>query len=182
MMVDLLRRAHLYDTSSVEDNRFLAYVVAQREVVGYEKDGQTAGLELCKQVENTHSRGCIKHADDLIRHENLNVKQQSTGDEKALQLSTAQLVGKLVHDLVGVQTNRSQRTVDLPVPLAVVDLREELFSDRSEDPIGLEDRVVGTERVLEDALDLPIVLLECVSLEARDIDPEIGRASCRERV
>ena len=124
MVVDLLRRAHLYDTSSVEDHRFLAYVVAQREVVCYEEDGQTTGFELCQQVENTHSCGCIEHADDLVCHENLNVKQQSTRDEKALQLSTAQLVGKLVHDLVGVETNRPQRTVDLPVPFAVVDLRE----------------------------------------------------------
>ena len=54
-------------------------------------------------------------------------------------------------------------------------------AEHREDAVGLEDRVVGAERVLEDALDVGVVLLQLPALQGRDVDAVEADRAARDR-
>ena len=153
-----------------QNDRLLADVVAQRQVVGDEEDAHAAAFEFRQQVEDVDPRGGVQHADDLVGDEDLEVEQQRPGHEQALELAAAELVGILVQDLARVEADAPQRLFHLGVPLRGRDMSGEVLgADHREHPVRLEYRVVRAERVLEYALDLAVVRLDRLAVDGCDI-------------
>ena len=161
--------AHLDDHAAPQDHGAVADVVAEREVVSDEEDPEPARLQVAQQVQDVDARRRIEHADDLVGDEELDVEQERPRDEQALELAAAQLVRVLVQHLARVERHRLERRLELVPPLAAADLREVGVLDQLEDAIGLVDRVVRAEWILEDALGVPVVLLQALPLERGDV-------------
>ena len=160
MAEDLVGGAHLDDGAAAQDDRLLADVVAEREVVGDEENAHAPGLEVGQQVQDVDPGGGVEHADDLVRHEDLEIQQQRAGHQEALQLSAAQLVRVLVQHLAGFERYAAERRLQLARSTPSRHLREVLAADQGEDAVGFEDRVVRAERILEYALDVAVVRLD----------------------
>ena len=146
--------SHLDDQAAAEDDGLLADVVTEREIVGDEHDAEASTLEIGEQIEHVDPGRGVEHADDLVGDQELDVEQESASDQEALKLTAAQLVRVLVQDLSWIEGDRLERGLDLVPPLRPARPGEELALDHREDAVGLEDRVVGAERILEDALDV----------------------------
>jgi len=162
---DLRGRPLLDDAAAPEDHRAVADVVAEREVVGDEEDPEAARLEIAEQVEHVDPRRRVEHADDLVRDEVAQLEHQGARDQDALQLSAAQLVRVLAEAVAGLEADRLERGTHLVVPLRLAQAREVRAADELEDAVGLEDGVVGAERVLEDALDVGVVAAQGAAAE-----------------
>src|SRR3989304_2066560 len=154
---DAVGHAHLRHPTAIQNHRAFADVVRQREVVRDEQDREAARFEVGQQVEHVDAGGSIQHADDLIGYQKLNVEQQSAGNKQTLQLPAAELVRELVQNMLRVQPDRFQRTVNPLIPVRAFDLRKKLAADDAENPIGFEDRVVAAKGILKHALYLAIV-------------------------
>ena len=133
-----------------------------------------AGLQVAEQVEDVDPGRGVEHADDLVRHEQADIEEQSARDEHALQLTAAQLMGVLPQDVSRVEAHGAERLLELRVPLGAAELREVPAAQDREDAVCLEDRVVGAERVLEDALHVAVVRLEPAAAERGDVDAVEG--------
>ena len=153
------RGTHLDDPAPAQDHRPLAAVVAQRKVVCDEQDPEAARLEISEQVQDVDPGRRVQHAYDLVGNEEANVQEQSPGDQQALELAAAQLVRIFVQHLAGVQAHALERRLDAGLPLRVRQAGEIDAADHAEDMVGLEDRVVRAEGVLEDSLHRPVVRL-----------------------
>src|SRR5664280_157776 len=88
----------------------------------------------------------------------------------------------LVQNLSRIEGDRLERQTDLVSPFRSAHPGEELALDHREDAIGLEDRVVGAEWILEHALNLAAVFLQRPPLESRDVgSAESDHALCNRR-
>src|SRR6516162_8685560 len=157
---DLPGRPHLHDRTLPHDDRPVAHVVAERQVVGDEQDRQARPLQLDQEVEHVDARGGVEHADDLVGDQHLDLQQQRAGDQQPLLLAAGKLVRVLAEHVAGVERYRVKRRIDLVVPVLVRDVREVHVTDQSKDPVRPVDGVVGAERVLEDALHMPVVVAQ----------------------
>ena len=143
-----------------QDHRRVADVVAEREVVRDEEDPEAARLQVAEQVQDVDPRRGIEHADDLVGDEQPDVEQERAGDQQALELAAAQLVRVLAEDVAGVEAHGVQRPSSFACHSESLSPEKYSGAEHREDAIRLEDRVVRAERVLEDALDVGVVLLE----------------------
>ena len=82
---------------------------------------------------------------------------QRPRDQQPLQLAAAQLVGVLAEHGRRLEADRLERRAQPGVPLVVAQVGQERPPNQLEHAVGLEDRVVGAERILEDTLDLGVV-------------------------
>ena len=114
---DLDGRAHLDDHAAPQDHGPVADVVAEREIVRDEEDAEPACLEVAEQVQDVDARRRVEHADDLVGDEEIDVEQQRTRDQQALELPSAQLVRVLVQDLCRVERHGLERGLDLAGPV-----------------------------------------------------------------
>ena len=89
--------------------------------------------------------------------------------------------GNLLQHLLGVERDRLERRVDLAVPLGVGDAAEVRLADHLEDAVGLEDRVVRAERVLEDALRRAGSTPSAATLQRGDVEAVEGDRPARDR-
>ena len=167
----LVRCAHLHDGATTQDDGLFADVVAQRQVVGDEQNPQAPALEIGQQIEDIDARGRVEHADDLIGNQDLEVQQQRSGNQQPLELAAAELMRVLVEDLIGLESDRPQHTIDLGVPFRARHVSEELAAYQAEDAVRLEDWVIRTEGVLENSLNVPVIGLELGALLVRHVDP-----------
>ena len=157
---DALGCAHLDHVAAPEDHGSVADVVAEVEIVSDEEDAESARLEIAEQVQNVDPRRGVEHADDLVRDEEADVEQERARNQHALELASAQLVGILVENFGRVEADDLQRPLELRLPLRGSQPGEVLVAEHLEHVVGLEDRVVRAERILEDALHVAVVLLQ----------------------
>ena len=166
---DFFGVAHLDHGAVAEDDRTIAYVVAQREVVGDKKHRQALALQRDQHVEHVHPSRSVKHADDLIGDEKFDVQQQCPSHEEALLLPARKLMRELVYDVGRVEGDRLQGSLYLFVPLVLGEVAEVLLAHELEDAVRLVQRVVGAERILEDPLHIAVVVVQLARLQAEDV-------------
>ena len=124
----------------------------------------SAGPEVPEQVQDVDPGRGIEHADDLVGDEDSgSFEEQRARHEHALELPARELVRVLPEHRVRVETDSrgaAACTLGLAIPSSGRPGRTRLPVD-VEDPVGLEDRVVGAEGViLEDALHRAAVGLQ----------------------
>lgn len=84
---DRCRGTALGDASTSEDDCRGGDVAAERKVVRGEEDCQATLLQAAEQVQYIDPSRGIKHADDLVGDQHLDVEQQSARDQKSLELA-----------------------------------------------------------------------------------------------
>ena len=119
-----------------EDDRAVAHVVAERQVVGDEQDRQAGLLQADEQVQDVDPGGGVQHADDLVGDQQPDVEEQGTGDEQALLLATGQLMRVLAEDITGIERDGGQRRLDLVLPGGLAGVREVHAAEQLEDALG----------------------------------------------
>src|ERR1019366_427972 len=139
------------------------------QVVGDEQDPEASPLQADEQVKDVDAGGRVEHADDLVCDEQLHVKQQRAGDQQALQLAAGELVRILTEHITRVERDRVQRRLDLVLPCLARQDSEIHAADQLEDPVRAVDRVARAERVLENALHVPVVVPQLGPLEGGDV-------------
>ena len=142
-----------------------------------EEDAETARRQVAEDVEDVDAGRSVEHADDLVGHQQLELEHQCARDQQALQLAAAQLVRVLAEHGGGLQADRLEGGSEPVAPLVVAEARQEGAADQVEHPVGLEDRVVRAERILEDALDARVVPAQAAAVEPGHVlAPEADRA------
>ena len=90
---------------------------------------------------------------------------ERAGDQQPLKLPTAQLMWVLAEHVRGLERHGLERFRELRLPLGRAQPGEVARPDHPEHAVGLEDRVVRAERILEDPLDLRVVAPEVTPTE-----------------
>ena len=84
---------------------------------------EPAGFEVAEQVEDVDARRGVEHADDLVRHEQLDVEQERPRDQQALELAAAELMRVLAEHVAGSRPTASSDALEPRAPLVVAERR-----------------------------------------------------------
>jgi len=105
-----------------------------------EKNGESvAGLQVSQQVKNINARGRVQHTDDFVSDEKFNIQKERTSDKESLQLSAAELMGKLVQYMFRVKANCFHCIEHLIVPFLNPNIRIKFIVDDAEYSVSLKD-------------------------------------------
>jgi len=152
---DVVGSALLDDRTFVHDEKAVADVVSQADVVGDENNGHgELFFELHQVIQDIGANACVNHAGGLVGDEHLGPQNENAREEHALHLPSRKFEGILALDFGGFDVNGQKRLINAFVhfPFGI------LFLENAEGAFKLgaygEELVEATERILEHRLHL----------------------------
>ena len=178
MEEQLFSLCQLHDAALADDGDAVRDESDDRQVVGDEQVGQTAGLlHAVQQVQHLRTDGDVQCRDGLVGHDELRLHDQRTGDADTLTLTARELVGEAGGEL-RQQADLVQSVHDLFVQVILVLVQVVVQQTLSHDVLDLGALVQRGHGVLEDHLhladDLTVQLLGDLAVDLLALEEDVA--------